>query len=149
MENVNTEYKREYTDGVRRAVVAFANTDGGTLYLGIDDNGELCGLTPLAQKGRLVRRDVQAALGDSQVTAALLLRCMAQKGSNSQDGRGAFQRIRQGSDMIRTEQNATLAGACEIPAIYTPGSDGRRPWPTGLMGDKNEYKDTLALRVAG
>ena len=44
MENVNTEYKREYTEGVKRTVVAFANTDGGTLYLGIDDNGQVCGL---------------------------------------------------------------------------------------------------------
>ena len=44
MENMNTECKREYTDGVKRTVVAFANTDGGTLYLGIDDNGEICGL---------------------------------------------------------------------------------------------------------
>ena len=78
---------REYTEGVKRTVVAFANTDGGTLYLGIDDNGELCGLTPLAQKGRLVRRDVQAALGDSQATAALLLRYM-EKGLIRKTGAG-------------------------------------------------------------
>lgn len=44
MKNVNTEYKREYTEGGKRTVVAFANTDGGTLYLGIDDKGEVCGL---------------------------------------------------------------------------------------------------------
>ena len=37
-------------------------------------------LVLLAQKGRLVRRDAQKALGVSQATAALLLRGMEEKG---------------------------------------------------------------------
>lgn len=49
--------------------------------------------------------------------------------------------------MIRTKQNAAIAaGAHEIPAIYAEGADGRAVLMAhGLMGDKNEYKDTLAL----
>ena len=47
--------------------------------------------------------------------------------------------------MLRTTQNTTIAGACEIPAIYTEGAGGRAVLMAhGLMGDKNEYKDTLA-----
>ena len=42
-ENKNTEYKREYVDDIRKTIIAFANTDGGTLYIGVDDDGSVCG----------------------------------------------------------------------------------------------------------
>ena len=38
------EFKREYSDGIRKTVIAFANTDGGKLILGIDDDGTVVGL---------------------------------------------------------------------------------------------------------
>ena len=43
-EDVNREFKREYTEGVKRTIVAFANTDGGTLYIGVEDDGSVCGV---------------------------------------------------------------------------------------------------------
>ncbi len=39
-----TEFKREYTDDIKYAVLAFANTDGGTIYIGINDDGSVRGL---------------------------------------------------------------------------------------------------------
>jgi len=38
------EFKREYSDGIRKTVIAFANTDGGKLIVGIDDDGVVVGL---------------------------------------------------------------------------------------------------------
>ena len=38
------EFKREFTRRALKTVVAFANTNGGVLYLGIDDDGTVCGL---------------------------------------------------------------------------------------------------------
>ena len=32
-ENLNTEFKREYTEEIKKTIVAFANTTGGTLYI--------------------------------------------------------------------------------------------------------------------
>lgn len=43
-ENDITELKREYTDEIKRTVVAFANTNGGTIYIGIEDDGAPCGV---------------------------------------------------------------------------------------------------------
>ena len=43
-ENTNTEFKEIYTSGVKKEVVAFANTDGGTVYIGVRDNGEVVGV---------------------------------------------------------------------------------------------------------
>ena len=44
LENKTTEFKREYTDDLKFAVVAFANTDGGKIYIGINDDGGVQGV---------------------------------------------------------------------------------------------------------
>ncbi|MEG2540329.1 MAG: putative DNA binding domain-containing protein [Clostridia bacterium] len=38
------ELKREYTEDIKREVMAFANTDGGKVYIGVGDSGEVIGL---------------------------------------------------------------------------------------------------------
>lgn len=43
-ENERIEYKSQMTDNIYREVIAFANTDGGTIYIGIDDRGNLIGI---------------------------------------------------------------------------------------------------------
>ena len=39
LEDKNTEFKREYVEDIKKTLVAFANTDGGNLYIGIDNDG--------------------------------------------------------------------------------------------------------------
>ena len=43
-ENKTTEFKREYVDDIKNTIVAFANCDGGTLYIGVNDDGSVCGV---------------------------------------------------------------------------------------------------------
>lgn len=43
-ENKTTELKREYVDDIKNTVVAFANCDGGTIYIGINDDGSIRGV---------------------------------------------------------------------------------------------------------
>ena len=43
-ESINVELKREYTPEIRKEVVAFANTQGGTVYVGVADDGQVVGL---------------------------------------------------------------------------------------------------------
>ena len=38
------EYKQSWRDEYLKWICAFANTDGGKLYIGIKDNGEICGV---------------------------------------------------------------------------------------------------------
>ena len=40
-ETENIEFKSQVTDEIYKEVIAFANTDGGTIYIGIDDNGNV------------------------------------------------------------------------------------------------------------
>lgn len=44
IENEITEFKREYVDDVKKTVIAFANCGGGCLYVGIQDDGTICGV---------------------------------------------------------------------------------------------------------
>lgn len=43
-EGPKVELKRRYVESVRKEIVAFANAEGGVLYLGVEDDGEVCGL---------------------------------------------------------------------------------------------------------
>ena len=43
IENETTEFKREYTDSVLKTVTAFANTAGGKILIGVDDEGKPVG----------------------------------------------------------------------------------------------------------
>lgn len=43
-ENERTEYKSQLIDDVYKEVIAFANTDGGMIYIGIDDRGNVTGI---------------------------------------------------------------------------------------------------------
>lgn len=43
-ENKTTEFKREYIDDIKNTIIAFANCEGGTLYIGINDDGSVCGV---------------------------------------------------------------------------------------------------------
>ncbi len=43
-ENQNVEYKQEYVEDIRKEVIAFANAEGGTVYIGVQKNGEIVGV---------------------------------------------------------------------------------------------------------
>jgi len=45
IENKTTEFKREYVEDIKNTVIAFANCDGGTLYIGVNDDGSVCGVS--------------------------------------------------------------------------------------------------------
>ena len=47
VENKTTEFKREYVDDIKNTVIAFANGDGGNIFIGIDDDGSVCGVSDI------------------------------------------------------------------------------------------------------
>lgn len=44
LENQNVEYKESWHDEYLKWICGFANAQGGRLYIGVDDNGRVCGL---------------------------------------------------------------------------------------------------------
>ena len=45
IENDNMEFKREYTQDIKKEIVAFSNTQDGTIIIGIEDNGNVIGVS--------------------------------------------------------------------------------------------------------
>lgn len=60
-ENQNVEFKREYVPELRKDVVAFVNSDGGKIFVGIEDNGAACGV----QNADSVMLQISNSLKDS------------------------------------------------------------------------------------
>ena len=44
-ESITTEFKREYTEDIKKTIIAFANTRGGELLIGVEDDGTVLGVT--------------------------------------------------------------------------------------------------------
>lgn len=42
-ENESIEFKENYTEKIYKEIIAFLNTNSGTIYIGYDDNGNLKG----------------------------------------------------------------------------------------------------------
>jgi ATP-dependent DNA helicase RecG len=63
VENNNTELKREFVSDIKKIAVAFANTDGGKIYIGIADDGAVVGLDSpdkvLLQVGACIRNSIK------------------------------------------------------------------------------------------
>ena len=41
---ISKEYKREYTDDIKKTVIAFANTNGGEIWIGVADDNSVVGI---------------------------------------------------------------------------------------------------------
>ena len=46
-EGITTEFKREYTDEIKKTVIAFANTRGGEVLIGVEDDGTVIGVADM------------------------------------------------------------------------------------------------------
>lgn len=49
-ETDNIEFKAQFTEEIYKEVIAFANTDGGVVFVGIDNDGNAVGLTDVDQE---------------------------------------------------------------------------------------------------
>lgn len=60
-ESETIELKEIYTSDLKKEIVAFANTNGGTIYIGVQDNGEIVGL----DNADFVMQQISNSLRDS------------------------------------------------------------------------------------
>ena len=44
LESQNIDFKKSWHDEYLKWICAFANTEGGSLYIGVDDDGYVCGV---------------------------------------------------------------------------------------------------------
>ncbi len=61
-ETENTEFKSQFTEEIYKEVIAFANTDGGVVYVGIDNNGNVVGLTDVDKEYTRITNGIRDAI---------------------------------------------------------------------------------------
>ena len=61
-ETENIEFKSEFTEEIYKEVIAFANTDGGVLYIGIDNNGNAVGLDSVDDEYTRITNGIRDAI---------------------------------------------------------------------------------------
>lgn len=62
IETENIEFKSQFTEDIYKEVIAFANTDGGIVYVGIDNNGNAVGLTDVDQEYTRITNGIRDAI---------------------------------------------------------------------------------------
>jgi ATP-dependent DNA helicase RecG len=62
-ENQNVEYKSSWRDKYLKWICGFANAQGGKLYIGIDDDGEVCGVQNAKKLMEDIPNKIQTCLG--------------------------------------------------------------------------------------
>lgn len=61
-ETENIEFKSQFTEEIYKEVIAFANTDGGIVYVGIDNDGNAVGLTDVDTEYTRITNGIRDAI---------------------------------------------------------------------------------------
>lgn len=61
-ESENIEFKAKLSDEIYKEVIAFANTDGGTIYIGVDDEGNVVGLENVDESYTRITNGIRDAI---------------------------------------------------------------------------------------
>ena len=61
-ETENIEFKSQFTEEIYKEVIAFANTDGGIVYVGIDNEGNAIGLTDVDNEYTRITNGIRDAI---------------------------------------------------------------------------------------
>lgn len=61
-ETENIEFKLEFTEEIYKEIIAFANTDGGVLYIGIDNDGNAVGLDDVDNEYTRITNGIRDAI---------------------------------------------------------------------------------------
>jgi len=120
-ENETTEFKQEFVSDINKTIVAYANTKGGTLYVGITDDGKVCGIkdidTEMLKVSNTIRDSIKPDITlfvdyqTEMLDGCLVLKVIVQKGSSSP--------YYLASKGIRPEGVYVRQGASSVPATET------------------------------
>ena len=61
-ETENTEFKSQFTEEIYKEVIAFVNTEGGTIYVGISNDGEILGLNNVDDEYTRITNGIRDAI---------------------------------------------------------------------------------------
>ena len=63
VENQDIEFKQNWQDDYLKWICAFANTNGGTLYIGVNDDGSICGVSDYKKLSESIPLKIKQTMG--------------------------------------------------------------------------------------
>jgi ATP-dependent DNA helicase RecG len=124
VENATTEFKREYISDINKTVIAFANTSGGTLYIGVDNDGSAFGVADIEDTMLKVSNTIRDSIKpditlfvdyqQEAIDGRSIIKIVVQKGSScpyyiaSKGIRPEGVYIRQGASSVPATETAIL-----------------------------------------
>ncbi len=149
-ESQNLEFKREFTDTIRKTIVAFANTDGGEILVGVDDDGTVCGLADAdgtrLRIGNMMRDSIRpdlrsfVSIQDEICEGRTILRVEVQRGT----ARPYYWK----SKGLRPEGVFTRQDAASVPATELQIRDMLRASSDGTFEKMRSLRQDLTFHEA-
>lgn len=122
IEGLTLELKRQVVDDIRKTVIAFANTEGGTIYVGIGDDGEVVGVQDVDEDIRKITNMIRDSIkpdiimfvscGIIQIKGKTVIEVTVQKGTECPyyiTGKGLRPEgvyVRHGASSVPASENA-------------------------------------------
>ena len=116
-ESEKVELKRQATDDIYKEVVAFANTEGGTIYIGIDDQGNAVGLDDIDETYTRITNGIRDAIMPD-VTLFVRFSLQENRVIQIEVSEGAFKPYYLKAKGLKPSGVYIRQGASAVPASY-------------------------------
>ena len=116
-ESENTEFKRQMVNDIYKEVIAFANTDGGVIYVGVDDDGNVVGLDDVDDTYTRITNGIRDAI-QPDVTMFIKYILLESKVIRIEIGEGSYKPYYLKSKGIKPAGVFIRQGASSVQASY-------------------------------
>lgn len=114
-ESENTEYKSQMLEGLYKEVIAFANTDGGVIYVGIDNQGNVTGIDNVDDTYTWITNGIRDAIRPD-VTMFIRYVLQEDKVIRIEIGEGSFKPYYLKAKGLKSSGVFVRQGASSVPA---------------------------------
>ncbi len=142
-ESERIEYKSQMIDAIYKEVIAFANTDGGVIYIGIDDKGNLTGIDDVDETYTRLTNGIRDAIAPD-VTMFVRYVLQENKVIRIEVGEGSYKPYYLKSKGMKTTGVYVRQGASSVQA----SPDQIRRMIKDSDGDVFEEMRTFALELS-
>lgn len=147
-ETENIEFKLQVTDEIYKEVIAFANTDGGTIYIGIDDNGNAVGIDNIDETYTRITNGIRDAI-HPDVTMFIKYTLQENKVIKITVGEGSYKPYYLKSKGLKPSGVYIRQGASSVPASPEQIRQMIKDSDGDVFEDMRSIKQSLSFHAAG
>ena len=148
LETENIEFKLQVTDEIYKEVIAFANTDGGTIYVGINDNGDAVGIDNIDETYTRITNGIRDAI-HPDVTMFIKYTLQDNKVVKITVGEGSYKPYYLKSKGLKPNGVYIRQGASSVPASPEQIRQMIKDSDGDVFEDMRSMEQSLTFHAAG